>query len=74
MQSLGAAVEIGPDDLPKGKARELRAEVRGEHGQQVVTVAVAMTVHHMNPSHAQGGAISHNAQYGVPLLKLEKLG
>jgi len=47
-----AAAEIGREDLPKGKAREVTVEVRDEHGQPVLTVAVAMTVRRMNPAHA----------------------
>jgi hypothetical protein len=51
-EAARAAAEIGREDLPTGKAREVTVEVRDEHGQQVLTVAVAMTVRRMNPAHA----------------------
>jgi hypothetical protein len=51
-EAARAAAEIGQEDLPKGKAREVTVEVRDEHGQQMLTVAVAMTVRRMNPAHA----------------------
>jgi hypothetical protein len=47
-----AQAEIGRDDLPNGKAREVTVEVRDEHGQQVLSVAVAMTVRRMNLARA----------------------
>jgi hypothetical protein len=46
------AAEIGRELLPKDDAREITVEVRNEHGQQVLTVAVAMTVRCMNPAPA----------------------
>jgi hypothetical protein len=51
-EAARAVAEIGREDLPKGKAREVTVKVRDEHGQQVLTVAVAMTVRRMNPAHA----------------------
>jgi hypothetical protein len=39
-----AQAEIGRDDLPNGKAREVTVEVRDEHGQQVFTATVYMTM------------------------------
>jgi hypothetical protein len=51
-EAARTAAEIGREDLPKGRAREVTVEVRDEHGQQVLTVAVAMTVRRMNPAHA----------------------
>jgi hypothetical protein len=51
-EAARAAAEIGREDLPKGKASEVTVEVRDEHGQRVLTVAVAMTVRRMNPAHA----------------------
>jgi hypothetical protein len=45
-----AAAEIGREDLPNGKASEVTVEVRDEHGQPVLTVAVAMMVRRMDPA------------------------
>jgi hypothetical protein len=47
-EAARTAAEIGRGDLPKGKASEVTVEVRDEHGQPVLTVAVAMTVRRMN--------------------------
>lgn len=51
-EATRTAAEIGREELPKGKAREVMVEVRDQHGQHVLTVAVAMTVRRMNPAHA----------------------
>ena len=48
-EAATAAAEIGRDDLPKGKARDVTVEVRNEHGQRVLTVTVAMQIHRVNP-------------------------
>jgi hypothetical protein len=50
--AVEAAAEIEPSDLPKGKVRKVKVEVRDEHGQQVFTVAVAMTIRRTKPAHA----------------------
>jgi hypothetical protein len=50
-EAARAAAEIGRDDLPKGKARDVTVEVRDEHGRQVLTVTVAMTVRRTKPAH-----------------------
>ncbi len=52
LESLDAAeyeaakgvAEIGRDQLPKGRCREVTVEVRDEHGERVLTVTVSMTV------------------------------
>ena len=36
--------EIGRDQLPKRRCREVTVEVRDEHGERVLTVTVSMTV------------------------------
>lgn len=46
-EAARAAAEIGRDNLPKGKARDVTVEVRDEHGQQVFTVTVSMTMRRM---------------------------
>ena len=46
-EAARAAAEIGRDDLPNGKAREVTVEVRDEYGQQVFTATVSMTVRRM---------------------------
>jgi hypothetical protein len=51
-EATRAVAEIGREHLPTGKAREVPVEVRDEHGQQVLTVAVAMTVRRMNLARA----------------------
>jgi hypothetical protein len=44
-----AAAELGRDRLPKGNARDITVEVRNEHGQRGLTVAVMMEIHRVNP-------------------------
>ena len=46
-EAARAAAEIGRDHLPKGKAHDVTVEVRDEHGQQVFTVTVSMTMRRM---------------------------
>ena len=50
-EAARTAAEIGRDDLPNGKARDVTVEARDEHGQQVFTLTVAMTVRRMKPAH-----------------------
>ena len=49
-EAARTAAEIGREDLPKGKARDVTVEVRDEHGQPVLNVTVAMTVRRMKPA------------------------
>jgi hypothetical protein len=44
--------EIGRDKLPKGGLREITAEVRNEHGQRVLTVALSLNVERVDPAPA----------------------
>ena len=46
-EAARTAAEIGREDLPNGKARDATVEVQDEHGQQVFTVTVAMTMRRM---------------------------
>lgn len=43
-EAVHAAAEIGNDTLPKRYAPEVCVEVRDEHGQHVLSVAVTMSV------------------------------
>ena len=43
-EAARAAAEIGRDQLPKGKVREVLVEVRDEHQGQVLSVRVSMEV------------------------------
>lgn len=49
-EAAKAAAEIGKDTLPQGDAREVTVEVRNEHGQQVLTIVVAMSVYRVDPA------------------------
>ncbi len=42
-----AATAIGHDSLPKGNCSDVTVQVKDEHGQPVVTVAVFTTVRQM---------------------------
>lgn len=54
-----AAAEIGRDQLPKGRVRDVTVEVRDDHQQRVLTVVVSMwverVVHHSASPGATGG-------------------
>jgi hypothetical protein len=52
-EAVQAAAEIGNDILPKRHAPEIRVEVRDEHGQYVLSVAVTMSVEWRGISHAR---------------------
>jgi hypothetical protein len=43
------AAEIGRDKLPSGHACETIVEVRNEHKQRVITVAVSMRIQRVSP-------------------------
>jgi len=49
-EAARAAAEIGREDLPKGKAREVTVEVRDEHRQLLGTVMVLFEVHRIDPA------------------------
>ncbi len=48
-EAATAAAEMGRDLLPRGDARDITVEVRNEHGQQVLTVRVAMEIDRVAP-------------------------
>jgi hypothetical protein len=43
-EAARSAAEIGRDQLPKGVAPEITVRIRDEHGDQVLTVTVSMTI------------------------------
>ncbi len=48
-EAAETAAQIGRDKLPKGGTRNITIEVRNEHGQRVLTVAVSMRVERVHP-------------------------
>ncbi len=47
--AVQTAAEIGRDNLPNSKVRENVVEVRNEHKQRVITVAVFMRIQRVAP-------------------------
>jgi hypothetical protein len=50
-EAIRAAADISRDSLPKGRASEFMVEVRDEHGQQVLIVAMSMMVRRIDLTH-----------------------
>lgn len=51
-EAARAAAEISRDALPKRRASEVCVQVRDEHGEPVLSVAMSMTVRRKQLAHA----------------------
>jgi hypothetical protein len=49
-EAIRTAAEMGHDRLPRGRVSEITVQVRDDHGQQVLIVAVSMTVRRREPA------------------------
>jgi hypothetical protein len=50
-EAIRAAAGISHDSLPRNRASEIMVEVRDEQSQQVIIVAVSMTVRRVDLAH-----------------------
>ena len=57
-EAAEAAAAIGRDELPKGGVRDVAVEVRNEHGQRVLTVAISMHIDRVAPPPAAPGGLT----------------
>jgi hypothetical protein len=51
-EAIRAAADISHESLPRDRASEIMVEVRDEHGQQVLIVAVSMSVRRIDLAQA----------------------
>ena len=66
-EAAEAAAQIGRDKLPKGGTRDITIEVRNEHGQRVLTVAISMHIDRVAPPPTAPGGLTplDTAQAGL---------
>ena len=57
--AAATAAELGRDRLPMGGMQEITVEVKNEHGQRVLTVAVSMQIHRVTPEPSRNKAAEY---------------